>query len=341
MMDRSEFENKLRGMVLPWADAEGKALPLLDVVGAMMPQKLFRYRAFSERSVEAFEKDLIYTVPATWFNDPYDTLIKYDLDNIKEKMETITTPKGRARLEALYSRKKPFLELIWDEIPDKYKIEIKKRLAEAGGFRKEEKGKENINQQVYSSMSAAFPSLSVYMRSFTTIACLSEDVTSILMWSHYADSHKGFALEYDFRPTLETPVPDSWLFPVIYSDKRFDASALMAEFVLNLMDIETILEDILAVLKVALFKSKLWEYEKEWRFFRMNSDQAPSTIEYRPTAIYYGLNMVSKNKERLHAIALAKGIKEYEMTIEYDSDDYKMQYKALGPGPLTGLESSH
>ena len=329
-MDRFEFENKLRGMVLPGADTEGKAIPLIDAVGAMMPHKLFRYRAFNERSIDAFEKDLIYTVPATWFNDPYDTLIKYNLDNIKENMESIASPKGRKQLQALYSQNKPFLDLIWDEIPEKYRIDIKERLAETKDIQKEQKGKENNKQRVFSSMSEAFPSLSVYMKSFTTIACLSEDVTSVLMWSHYADSHKGFALEYDFRPMLETPVPDSWLFPVIYSNKRFDASALLAEFFLSLMDVETICADTLAVLKVALFKSKLWGYEKEWRFFRLNKDQAPSTIEYRPTAIYYGLNMEWENKERLHAIALAKGIKEQEMTIKYDSDDYKMMYRKLG-----------
>ena len=32
------------------------------------------------------------------------------------------------------------------------------------------------------------------------VACFSERVDSSIMWSHYADSHKGFCLEYKVKP---------------------------------------------------------------------------------------------------------------------------------------------
>lgn len=36
----------------------------------------------------------------------------------------------------------------------------------------------------------------------STIACLSESIDSVIMWSHYAQNHEGFALEYDLRHLL-------------------------------------------------------------------------------------------------------------------------------------------
>lgn len=49
------------------------------------------------------------------------------------------------------------------------------------------------------------------------IGCLAEDYKNRLMWSHYADSHKGFCVEYDFSLSdLASIVP----LPVCYSDDR-------------------------------------------------------------------------------------------------------------------------
>ena len=50
------------------------------------------------------------------------------------------------------------------------------------------------------------------------ISCFSELDNSLLMWSHYANNHKGFCVEYDLLEISKqlqfTPVP------VIYSDKK-------------------------------------------------------------------------------------------------------------------------
>ena len=41
------------------------------------------------------------------------------------------------------------------------------------------------------------------LKVISTIACLSESINSVIMWSHYAQNHEGFALEYDLRFLLE------------------------------------------------------------------------------------------------------------------------------------------
>ncbi len=54
-----------------------------------------------------------------------------------------------------------------------------------------------------------------------------------------------------------------------------------------------------------------------------------SVIHYRPVAIYYGHNIEEKNKSRLHSIAALKGIKEYEMKIDYTSPSYEMRFRPV------------
>lgn len=139
---------------------------------------------------------------------------------------------------------------------------------------------------------------------------------------------RGFALEYDFRPTLTHPLPRVGFFPVVYSEERYDASAYLTWAFLKIMGVKAVNPDMMASIKAALFKSKQWEYEKEWRMIDPGPhdilNPAPSVMEYRPVAIYYGRNIEAKNRERLHEIAAAKGIKEYEMVIDYAGERYEM-----------------
>jgi hypothetical protein len=55
-----------------------------------------------------------------------------------------------------------------------------------------------------------------------SMTCMTETNNNNLMWSHYADSHQGFCVEYDFRLLKEDPFNISYhLFPVLYRKERF------------------------------------------------------------------------------------------------------------------------
>lgn len=53
----------------------------------ILPPTLYRYRRVSKDSIEAFENDKFITVVATKFNDPYDTLVAYNPDDIKTYLD--------------------------------------------------------------------------------------------------------------------------------------------------------------------------------------------------------------------------------------------------------------
>ena len=331
-MNRSECERRLRSVVIPEGtpvpDINRMVMPISEAIVEMMPHSLFRYRPCTEDRIDAFEKDTIFAVPADWFNDPYDTLVRYDLDGIKEYVESISSSKGLEQLKEFFAQGNDFPKEYKQILPEEFWASLRERVLTISDFSVAERSLENGKQQILSLISTYFPVISLFGKRFSTIACFSEDVRSILMWSHYADSHKGFALEYDFRPTLKHPLPRVGIYPVIYSDERFDASSFLTWALLTMMGIPAKNPDMVASTKAALYKSKLWEYEKEWRMIDPGPhdvlNPTASAIEYRPVAIYYGRNIEEENKSRLHSIAAAKGIKEYQMYIDYASTAYEM-----------------
>jgi hypothetical protein len=190
---------------------------------------------------------------------------------------------------------------------------------------------EETRQRMISLIETYFPILLETSKRYSTIACFSESIESVLMWSHYADSHKGFALEYDFRPTLEQPIKNVALLPVVYSEERFDISDYIAWGFLRILGLQAKMPDISASFKNALWKSDIWAYEKEWRMIdstpRDITDERASAIPYKPVAIYYGRHMSGDDKKRLHEVAKEKGIKEFEMYLDYSSKKYEMLYR--------------
>lgn len=86
------------------------------------------------------------------------------------------------------------------------------------------------------------------------VLCFSEFNDSILMWSHYADSHRGVCLGFERNSD-----PDNGLgsydvsLPVVYRDDN----ALQSFRPLEL--------DHKATSKILTTKSLSWSYEKEWR----------------------------------------------------------------------------
>lgn len=88
----------------------------------------------------------------------------------------------------------------------------------------------------------------------TGILCLTARPRNLLMWAHYADSHRGFVIGFDTHSTwldaaLRAPCGYGHLGPVQYRATRPSAS-LLSE---------------LTLIDVLLTKGCPWKYEHEWR----------------------------------------------------------------------------
>jgi hypothetical protein len=105
------------------------------------------------------------------------------------------------------------------------------------------------------------------------VLCLSETPDNDLMWSHYADSHRGFVIEFDsthsFFDQRKTDSDDlRQLQKVIYSENR-----------------PTITVMNLAASAIFLTKDVKWSYEQEWRMVVPLSD-ADKHFSVAPHDVY-------------------------------------------------------
>lgn len=190
------------------------------------------------------------------------------------------------------------------------------------------------------------------MQGSMLISCYTETHTSTLMWAHYADNHKGFVLEYSKQDIINSKVA---LFPILYSKQRYDASKAIDKFSIRRMAIlhgftgsKSLPEASRYLIQcgisadktrislddsdyeriiTCMVKSEHWSYEKEWRQILVND--CNNMVHIAPKAIYYGNKISAANRAILHDIAVKKGIKEYDMEIDYSSPNFEIRSKPV------------
>lgn len=139
-----------------------------------------------------------------------------------------------------------------------------------------------------------------YIKSFT------ENSSDLLMWGIYADSYKGFCVEYDLNLLPATAPVFYHLFPTVYSNDRilkidliqaidclnnykqglFNADALAGYDALFLQD----------AIGTYCIKSRDWEHEREWRlivsYLQMHEKNEPRE-EDKDLDVLYKINTQS------------------------------------------------
>lgn len=306
-----------------------------EKVQKLKPQKLFRYRKIDDNNnfYDALCKNLITTSNPINFNDPFDSLIYV---NVQEILDDLKNPRSRTKfkkwleynpalVQSLQAKQKSILKGFLNESDDKYRLNIRVALP-----------------KIEKSLSHIIAHSIDYLKTYSNIACFSETIKSPIMWSHYVDSHKGFALEYDFKNYNSPCINCSnkcrfahydLLFPVIYSDERFNAKDFIASYFVQSIfakvpfGVFVPIDDDLAIYKILLRKSMDWKYEQEWRI--ISHCNTKPAIYKKPTAIYLGVNMSTRDKNLLIDFANKNNIPVHEMYIEHNSKEYAMNSKQI------------
>lgn len=162
------------------------------------------------------------------------------------------------------------------------------------------------------------------------VTCLSERMDSPLMWSHYANKHYGFCLEYDFTHTMvrypDLNLAKIMLLPVIYSEQRplLTKAITSPKFLVQYMKTKKLPNEIIeSIVYGMLFKSIDWAYEREWRIIGLNME-TPFMKLPPARKLFLGANIEDSAKERLVAIAKKKHIPVFQMYLA--PDKYKFEY---------------
>ena len=286
---------------------------------------LYRYRPIRDDILCAFEMDRLYFSAPEMFNDPYDNLLFANLEKIWSNVYG----------NILYGM-------------DGYLSRLKERNLHlaffAYDFWKEEKREESI-ELFFERICSAVDSVKKNVRHNVKIVCFSEIFDSMLMWSHYADNHKGFVLIFDktdlknaerYSITEEQLENKIRLEKVEYVEKQIDLSEDIENYVRSKMpnfdDAVIVPDGTISQHKLREFviqKSVEWKYEKEWRMIPRIIDlekQSPlGYVECRPKGIILGTHCDEENSKKIISIAKKKGIPVYRMFLSEFSPEFKLE----------------
>lgn len=332
-MNRQEFKDILDSITIP-EECDKKQMsqdlrPLNVALLQMIPERLYKYRACCPNHINAFKKDEVWMSTSDLFNDPFDTLIQCDSQEILNAFNVIDNPQLLQGI-AMYVADGGFIP---EPLNGMLSDEDKKATQNMAEHFLTNKNYKNLDteslQQLKSQTTIVLSILPTIIQHVSTSACFSEDIKSVLMWSHYSEYHQGFALGYDLRPFLLPNKENLGLFPVVYSEQRYNATQYFCYWIGKLMKLPLKNQDTLAHIKLLLHKSKEWNYEKEWRLINgqnknvFNKNAEPRII--RPNSIYYGCHISEYNRKQLHEISIEKNLQEYQMRIDDSSMIYEVK----------------
>ena len=147
------------------------------------------------------------------------------------------------------------------------------------------------------------------------VLCLSAVANNILMWSHYAESHKGAVLAFELR--VESRSELAAAKAVSYS-KQVNTAASLEEFVAFLTSQRPEPNNEKALQRSVFAKNLDWAYEEEWRVIAKDTSVGTESFSDRPfnprelVGIYFGCRMTQQSKDEI--IAAARGL---EMPISF------------------------
>lgn len=355
MVNRDEFAELFYGTILNNETSEHIFFERMNKIRnwilSNVPLKLYRFRKYNKNSVDALRKDEIWGSSIREFNDPYECVPFYDLEVIRNDINNVLQPQNvfsqlksikNGDIPALLRGKCPsqVLEQIIHSIPDEInEYDVNEKL---GGFKNhlEEVFSSEINnfiQKFYMDIQEA--------EALLQIACFSERNDSTLMWGHYADSHRGFCLEYNFQSILgecdykcknfkacNNFMMNPSIAPVVYNNVRFDATTYLSTIIQNFLckanriPIELYCNDTLVISKCLLTKSIEWSYENEWRLFSRPYQEQYKPYRrilcLKPTAIYMGVRMDIEKELELYSICQEKDIKCYKMLQDFHGQHF-------------------
>jgi hypothetical protein len=158
------------------------------------------------------------------------------------------------------------------------------------------------------------------------VVSLTTDPSNVLMWAHYAQQHRGFAVEFEVprygsQATARAMGENLLAQEVKYSDTR------------PIIDHGSDSDD-LVFENAALVKSSDWAYENEHRVIDLS--RGPGIHPYKRELLYsviFGINMPESHRSELRrivdSIAKKKGMGHLRF---FDAKPHHEHYRILVPG---------
>ena len=237
--------------------------------------KLYKYRACSDTSFSILRNEKVWFAKPDTFNDPFDTCIR----------PQETQPAEYRKF------------LLWWGVSvhglagEKLANYVAQAFDENGHIRKErrlemEKAEANAHQTL----------------SEVGVLSLSEKNDNILMWSHYAQNHTGFCIEF-------SNLADNDL-----GNKAIKMCYSPGFPIFSSVDVIT---RTVSSKELFLTKSDDWVYEKEWRIISMEGN-VEKPLPGQITSIVFGVKMEENNKNLVKDIFKGRPEVSFKQAVKVD-----------------------
>jgi len=218
------------------------------------PKRIYKYRAFSDLSLETLVQDLLFFADPSTFNDPLDAQPTLDIDLSAVELERILRVLVERRITDEMSSAARAIKYRGPRTTDhiaKHALRSVDKLVAEIRYNSTDPSYEMDNPEQF--LFGWYVHREVLRRYDRGVVSLAKRANCPLMWSHYADQHHGICIGYSAPADVE-------LQPVSYGGAR----SIKASLIRDMVDGDTVAA--LAVDQAVLLKkAQAWRYEKEWR----------------------------------------------------------------------------
>ncbi len=235
------------------------------------PKRLYKYRAFSGRSIANLVEDQLYFADPSTFNDPLDTKPTLETDLESDDLERMLSQLVEQRVNG---------EMMSAAKTIKYRGP--KTLNHIASHSRK-KAQQLISDVRYNATNPEFEfedplqfllgksiEQELLRRYDKGIFSLAERDNCPLMWSHYGDQHRGIAIGYSVPAKTKQSV-----FKMKYGGSSMIEASKVSSMLNGDEEARRVVDD-----AVLLKKAQDWRYEKEWRLIGQQGIQdSPMELE--------------------------------------------------------------
>jgi len=220
---------------------EGKLKDAKNLLFSKLPNTLYKYKPLNDYALNSVKYEAVWLSDLASLNDPYECNMQFNIDQMID--DFFHSPSFLADFKKVHDT------AITEEEHDA----IKRSNNQWGTYKSIciAKGLSIIEEnEMRNELFNKWQETTDMVRKKVRLCSFSERSDSAIMWSHYADHHKGICVEYDFRKSNQEI---EYLYPIFYTDNLFEYRFFVRPRSVN------------QFAYASIQKGLDWQYEKEWR----------------------------------------------------------------------------
>lgn len=221
-----------------------------------IPERLYKYRAFSNRTLDALIADQIYFADPGTFNDPLDTKPTLDTDIDADALAAILARLVEQRISAEMTAAAKTIRYSGPKTISHIAAHSRRRAEQVvAEIRYHATNPEYDIEDPARFLFGQYVEDELLRRYGKGIVSLAERANCPLMWSHYGDQHKGVCIGYSVPARAAGD-----LHKISYGGSRLIAASAVAAMLDGDEEARRKVDD-----AVLTKKAIDWRYEREWR----------------------------------------------------------------------------